>query len=632
MGATSPSLPTCAELAAGHVAVPPARTNTLEPALQLAFEASHDAMLLVRCDDNLVLTANLAASRIYGYMPYEMAGRALQSLTAESSQSLDLVAQRREHAPLRFHRRADGTHFPVEINLRYFEDGVQTLCMMAVRDVSPQLLQERLRQETETRYRAVFDAAPYPIMLVSPTGHITDANPQSASLYGFEVGKLIDQRLDQRVQQPSYYVALFSSRPNTLPPHVHLRADGSQFLAEVTISYLRVLSKPMATLLIRDVTDEQRTLERIAASEARWRFALEGHGDGLWDWDMRDNSVTVSPQLKAILGYRPGEATASSHSPEEHIHPDDLPLIRKLLAEHISGQTPMVTTEIRVRHRDGGYRWVSCRAKVMEYENDGRPRRVIGTWRDIDQSRRQEELERIQREEIAHAGRLINLGAMASALGHELNQPLTSIRLFSSVALRRLAELPAAEALLKEPLTAVAEQSLRAGEIVRGIRDFVRKRPPRMDPVDINHIVGEAVRFVRNRLEAANVQFDQQLAPDLPPLLADPIQIQQVLINLFHNGIEAMNRVEGERRLSVRTSTNEAGRLLVEVTDRGEGLPEAIRQDLFSPFVSTKPEGMGLGLAICRMIIDSHHGRLWARSGPEGTVFSFELPFGSDPE
>jgi signal transduction histidine kinase len=228
--------------------------------------------------------------------------------------------------------------------------------------------------------------------------------------------------------------------------------------------------------------------------------------------------------------------------------------------------------------------------------------------------------------EIAHAARLSTLGGMAAGLAHELNQPLAAVVSYARGCARRLAagDLPK-EALL-EVLEEISAQALRAGEVLRRIRDFLRGES-RREWVDVNDVVRRALRFAEAEARRANVRLDLELATQVLQTEVDPIQIEQVVLNLVQNGFEVMASNNGsERVLGIRTRRVADDTIEVAVSDTGDGIAAGAAAHLFDPFFSTKPDGLGLGLSISRSIVEAHGGRLWAApNAPRGTTFRFTL-------
>ncbi len=251
--------------------------------------------------------------------------------------------------------------------------------------------------------------------------------------------------------------------------------------------------------------------------------------------------------------------------------------------------------------------------------------------RDMRERRQVEEQARRHQQEMAHAARLITLGEMATGLAHELNQPLAAIVNYAQGCARRLESGTSPEALrqpLAQGLAHISTQARRAGEIIRRLRGFVRKSEYRRGAVDVNQLVTEMVDFCAPDARRYRVPVHTELDSDLPAVRADPVQIQQVVLNLLRNALEASALPDGREAaaVTVRSATADDGTVLVEVRDHGHGLP-ADPEQVFEQFFTTKREGLGLGLAISRSIVEAHGGRLGAGTAPGGgAVFRFTLP------
>jgi len=230
---------------------------------------------------------------------------------------------------------------------------------------------------------------------------------------------------------------------------------------------------------------------------------------------------------------------------------------------------------------------------------------------------------RVQQEKAQLTSRLTTMGEMASSLAHELNQPLTAISNYNMAAAAMLKSGKGRPEALLEALEKASAQAERAGKIISRIREFVKRSEPRRQAVALARILENAVSFADIDARKRRIDIAQNLPDPLPEVLADPILIEQVLLNLLKNGVEAME--QSEYRTLHLTVTDQDPQVEIAVIDRGHGLRNPER--LFEPFYSTKSEGLGMGLNICRTIIESHHGRLWASANPEGgTIFRFTLP------
>jgi len=248
--------------------------------------------------------------------------------------------------------------------------------------------------------------------------------------------------------------------------------------------------------------------------------------------------------------------------------------------------------------------------------------------RDITERRMHEEASRVQQAKIQLTSRLTTMGEMASSLAHELNQPLTAISNYNMGAIAMIRSGRAQVPDLLGVMEKAAQQAERAGKIIHRIREFVKRSGPQRQPASIARLMENAVAFAEIDARKRRVRIDYCLPDGLPLVMADPILIEQVLLNLLKNGIEAMEDSD-YRSLHVQISSQNQ-QVEIAVIDRGHGLRDPER--LFEPFYSTKSEGLGMGLNICRTIIESHHGRLWADENPEGgTIFRFTLPSVAHP-
>ena len=253
---------------------------------------------------------------------------------------------------------------------------------------------------------------------------------------------------------------------------------------------------------------------------------------------------------------------------------------------------------------------------------DGRKVR-LQVARDITERRQHEETSRIQQEKIQITSRLTTMGEMASSLAHELNQPLTAITNYSMGIVAMVKAGNTDMNTLLPALEKTAAQAQRAGKIISRIREFVKRSEPRRQAIQLQTVIDNAVSLAEIHSRKHRVAIATEIPANLPDVLADPILIEQVLLNLLKNGLEAMDQSAVDTLLlQVTVHDNQ---IELAVIDHGHGLTDPER--LFEPFFSTKSEGLGMGLNICRTIIESHHGRLWATSNPEGgTIFRFTLP------
>lgn len=252
---------------------------------------------------------------------------------------------------------------------------------------------------------------------------------------------------------------------------------------------------------------------------------------------------------------------------------------------------------------------------------------VLATITDISERKARERESALQREELAHLSRVALLSELSGSLAHELNQPLTAILSNAQAALRYMTHAPPNLEEVRESLVNIVESDKRAGEVIRRLRAMLRKDPPEFQALDVNDVVQDVLRIIRSDLLNRSVMTELALARDLPPILGDRVQLQQVILNLAMNAADAMADNRGERVLVIRSQLLPSGHVEVQVSDVGKGIPDADLARIFSAFVTSKTDGMGLGLAVCTTIVEAHRGRLWAsnNAGP-GATLHLELP------
>jgi signal transduction histidine kinase len=279
--------------------------------------------------------------------------------------------------------------------------------------------------------------------------------------------------------------------------------------------------------------------------------------------------------------------------------------------------------DFRLRRNDGSAIWVSISCGPV-CDSSGVVVGLLGLFSDISERKRAEENER----QLAHLQRLSSLGELAAAIAHELRQPLTAIMTNAEAARRRLNSPNPPFSELREIIGDILEDDKRASEVISRIREFMTKREPRIEKLDLNSAVAVALQLVGGETRRRRIQVHAELDDRLPLVLADRVQLQQVVINLVINAVDAMaNTPESARHLTIRTRANDAGEVEVAVIDQGSGIAPANLPRLFESFFSTKGDGMGLGLSISRSIIARHRGRIWAENiATRGAAFYFTLP------
>jgi len=377
-----------------------------------------------------------------------------------------------------------------------------------------------------------------------------------------------------------------------------------------------------------DVTERKRAEKRLQESEEKYRALFDNSTDGIVVHQLTPDGspgrfLAANDALCKMLGYSREEMLVLS--PRELDSPAWAQTAVLDAAQlKAQGRTRL---EIEMKRKDGRMVPVEINACLVVLNGETA---ILSNVRDITERKRaQMEVQRHQ-EELRRVSRLSTLGEMASGFAHELNQPLSAILSYVSASQRSIqAQDTDSERLIKN-LDQVVSQAKRAGEIIKRVRAFAQRRPVRVSTIDVNEIVREVLAFVRSDVVHKEVEVALELGEGLPLVPADAIQLQQVLVNLVRNAIEAMETTEPQdRRLTIRTSLAAPGTVKVAVSDRGVGLDPAVLPLLFNPFFTTKAQGLGVGLAISRSIVEMHKGQLWAEPGRgRGCTFAFTLPTG----
>ncbi|GEP56604.1 ATP-binding protein [Reyranella soli] len=305
------------------------------------------------------------------------------------------------------------------------------------------------------------------------------------------------------------------------------------------------------------------------------------------------------------------------------VHPDDLPDLEKALAGAVSAKSPF-SHEYRVVHRDGTILHVVA---VGQFDlSPAGDVELEGIITDVTEQKVSEQAVADARAALARAARLASLGELAGSIIHEVNQPLTAIRASADACLRWLAREPADTDEARRSALRVVEQSRRATNVVGGLRSLVRDSHLRFADVHVNETIEEVLVLLKRELELAGVALKTAFDETLPPIEADRVQLQQVVLNLVRNAVEAMASVDGVRALSISSRVAD-GHVSVSIADTGVGVDPASAEHLFAALYTTKGEGLGLGLSICRKIVVAHGGRLWAeKNTTHGATFTFTLP------
>lgn len=479
--------------------------------------------------------------------------------------------------------------------------------------------EEQLFLETTFR-RAMENSMSTGMRVLDLQGRVVYVNPAFCRMVGWNESELLGTLFpypywveDKLAQHEKYLdIVLSGKTPSSGMEMEARRRDGSIFTARLYVSPLRDPNGEQIGWMtsMTDITEPKRIREALTAAHERFMTVLESLDDTI-------SVVADTPNGPELLfanrTYR--RLWGSEAHGHTLLHNADTTHHEDQHEENNEFYIPHIGCWFEVHHRT--LNWT-----------DGRKVR-LQVARDISQRREYEKKLRAQQEKVQLSGRLSTLGEMASSLAHELNQPLTAIVNYNTA----IAALIKSDNIDQERLLQVLDKSVsqaeRAGRIIARIRDFVRRNEPERQAVTIDTIVDNTMDLAIFESRKYNKQIEVNLPEGLPEIYVDPILIEQVLLNLIKNGLEAMSQSEHD---TLYVHISQVGReIQVQVIDSGHGLKDAER--LFEPFYSTKKEGLGIGLNICRSVIETHRGRLWAENNPGGgTIFSFRVPCYRKPE
>jgi PAS domain S-box-containing protein len=408
--------------------------------------------------------------------------------------------------------------------------------------------------------------------------------------------------------------------------------EGSKMLAQGEFKHrVPVQGEDELAQLARVSNDTARRLqdlyESLQGSEDRLRRVINTIPAHVWS-TLPDGSVDfINQRLLESTGLSIDALLGSGW--QSIIHPDDRTrYIAKWRAALDAGEPVEIEARILTAQRD--YRWLLVRNVPLR---DGHEEIVkwYGTGIDIEDRKRAEESLRKAQADLAHANRVTTMGELSASLAHEINQPISGAITNASTCLRRLdREQPDLEGA-RAAASKVIRDANRAAEIINRVQVFFRKGVATKERLDVNEVIREMEILLHNEATQHAVSVQTKLAADLPPIVADRVQLQQVLMNLMINGIEAMKAIDGPRKLTLGTQNDSNEQLLVSVEDTGIGLPPDQAGQIFNAFFTTKEHGTGMGLRISRTIIEAHGGRLWATDNhPRGASFHFTLAVSSD--
>jgi PAS domain S-box-containing protein len=489
---------------------------------------------------------------------------------------------------------------------------------------------EALRQR-EAQWKEVFEHNPVMYFMVDAAGTVLSVNTFGAAQLGYAVSELLEQSVlkvfpaeEQDAARSNVAICLENIGQTHSWEIRKVRKDGSALWVRENAKAVRRLDNQLIVLIAcEDVTERKQAEHALRQSEMYQAEAQRLSHTGSFGWRVASGEIIWSEETFRMFGY--DKAPSIKHATVfQRVHPDDRARVEQTI-DRASSDGKDFEHGYRLLMPDGAVKHVHATAHAVTDASGGVE--FVGAVTDVT-ARKQAEAELHEAQtNLAHVTRVTALGEMAASIAHEVNQPLAAVVTNAAACLRWLDREPANLKEARGTLQSIINDGNRAGEVIQRVRALVNKTIDRK-ALHINEVVNEVMSLVQHELLSHRVALRLELAPALPPVLADRIQLQQVILNLVVNGIEAMQQVtDRPRELVIRTRQDEARQVLVTVSDCGVGVAAENADQLFDAFFTTKSSGMGMGLSICRSIVDAHGGRLSAsgNAGP-GATFQFTLP------
>ena len=488
--------------------------------------------------------------------------------------------------------------------------------------------------------QALLDAAVDAVIVIDAAGCIEQVSRSATSMFRANAEQMIGQSVAMLMPEPfrrehdgymTRYLRGGDARIIGIGREVQARRlDGSVFPCNLSVGEVAGTEPRRFVGIIHDLSERREAEDRLRRSEADLRLAQRlanvGNYVNYVDGEQPDY---YSPQMRRIMCLPEEWTTVPIHRfVEEWVHPEDRPEFAERIRRLVEDDLPF-DIEYRAIVGDGSVRHLHHVAQCMRNER-GRITRFVGTIHDVTDRRKVEVEARQLQDRLTHFSRLSTMGEMAAGLAHEVNQPLTAIAAYAQACQRLLASVHGLPVGVLEALAQIDAQALRAGEVIRRLRHLVRNREVKRETVHAEKLLDDLRTLAEADSRAHGIRLFIDCAPDLPTVEADPVQIQQVVLNLVRNAIDAIVATPEAPRelvLGTRIAAEDPEQLEFTVEDHGPGVPESVADQMFNQFFTTKSGGTGLGLAISRTIVRAHGGRLWyAPAEGGGASFHFTLP------
>ena len=515
-------------------------------------------------------------------------------------------------------------------------------------DLSRELKRQRQRgDDIEKLFRTLFDGSQHFMCYLDLSGHIIEVNPAAQSISGTNSEYLIGELFwkcpwcppSPEAQSEWRKVLSSAAHGDVINIRVPIHNSAESRLVDFSISPVRRVDAEINGLLVegRDITDYEKTRHALQQAEQRWKFALEGADQGVWEWDIATSSVFFSDRWLAIVGYQPGELPASYETWAERVYPGDLSRVLQELQEYSGGKTPVYRTEYRIRHRDGSYKWCLDQGLITLRDAAGKPTRMVGTLTDITSRKLAKQSLRERSDELLLANaQLAKAGRMKdeflASMSHELRTPLTGILSLSEILIDGV--YGKLDQRQTKYLRLIEESGRHLLDLINDILDVAKIESGQLaleqGPQSVDELCAASLRLVKEMAFKKNQRITVTQNPTGMIVEADGRRMKQILVNLLGNAVKFTGN---DGRIELRAIACE-GLIRFEVEDSGIGIAEEQMKKLFQPFVQLDSKlsrhygGSGLGLALVRQLAELHGGSVEVRSEVgKGSTFSVLIPW-----